>query len=346
MRKEVSLILDSLTEAAEDDFVFVSEMRYKDYVIEFFKGTQDGKYYWQAEYDGEDRKLSNFNIWVTARGISLYSEDEKGYLTKEDVVSKAKEWIDKQKRKWNDSLTEAAETYIETGRGNPWADSVKEEVSYILPDSGFNANAELIDDNRYNTTWSYFGDCITTVDGCGDGECEVVWDATQMAGVIAESYIYLGEKKLINAPKEAHSRNVICGVYKRELIGIIYNVDNDMHYFFDIDNLENNIEVDKKEVRAWKFDSLTEAVIEEERILAGGNKMKKERDIQRLEKITELLYEALDILYDIEDPDEIFNSHQALEVIDTYSSINASLDELLSDLSAYFEELAFIHREE
>jgi len=246
MRKEVSLILDPLTEAAEDDFVFVSEMRYKDYVIEFFKGTQDGKYYWQAEYDGEDRKLSNFNIWVTARGISLYSEDEKGYLTKEDVVSKAKEWIDKQKRKWNDSLTEAAETY----RGNPWADSVKEEVSYILPDSGFNANAELIDDNRYNTTWSYFGDCITTVDGCGDGECEVVWDATQMAGVIAESHIYLGEKKLINAPKEAHSRNVICGVYKRELIGIIYNVDNDMHYFFDIDNLENNIEVDKKEVRA------------------------------------------------------------------------------------------------
>jgi hypothetical protein len=120
---------------------------------------------------------------------------------------------------------------------------MRKEGSYILPDSGFNANAELIDDNRYNTTWSYFGDCITTVDGCGDGECEVVWDATQMAGVIAESYIYLGEKKLINAPKEAHSRNVICGVYKRELIGIIYNVDNDMHYFFDIDNLENNAEV-------------------------------------------------------------------------------------------------------
>ena len=74
--------------------------------------------------------------------------------------------------------------------------------------------------------------------------------------------------------------------------------------------------------------------------------MNKERDIRRLEKMAELLYEALGILYDIEDPDEIFNSHQALEVIDTYSSINASLDELLYDLSAYFEELAFIHGEE
>jgi len=74
--------------------------------------------------------------------------------------------------------------------------------------------------------------------------------------------------------------------------------------------------------------------------------MNKERDIRRLEKMAELLYEALGILYDIEDPDEIFNSHQALEVIDTYSSINASLDELLYDLSAYFEELVFIHGEE
>jgi len=104
MRKEVSLILDSLAEAVEDDFVFVSELRHKDYVVEFFKDTQDGKYYWQAEYDGKDRKLGNFNIWVTTRGISLYSEDEKGYITKEDVVSEAKEWVDEQKRKWEGRL--------------------------------------------------------------------------------------------------------------------------------------------------------------------------------------------------------------------------------------------------
>lgn len=74
--------------------------------------------------------------------------------------------------------------------------------------------------------------------------------------------------------------------------------------------------------------------------------MNKERDIRRLEKMAELLYEALGILYDIEDIEEIFNSHRALEVLETYSSITASLDELLSDLSAYFEELAFIHGEE
>ena len=79
MRKEGSLTLDSLTEAAEDDFVFVSEMRYKDYVIEFFKGTQDGKYYWQAEYDGEDRKLSNFNIWVATRN-GLINKKENGTI--------------------------------------------------------------------------------------------------------------------------------------------------------------------------------------------------------------------------------------------------------------------------
>ena len=80
-------------------FVFIGEMRYKDYVIEFFINKQDGKYYWQAEYDGEDRSLSNFNIWVTARGISLYSEDDEGYPTKEDAVAKAKEWINDQKRR-------------------------------------------------------------------------------------------------------------------------------------------------------------------------------------------------------------------------------------------------------
>lgn len=95
---------DSLTEDVaedlEDDFVFVSEMRHKDYVIEFFRHKQDGKYYWQAEYDGEDRKLSNFNIWIATRGISLYSEDEEGYPAKADVVDKAKEWVSKQKDRW------------------------------------------------------------------------------------------------------------------------------------------------------------------------------------------------------------------------------------------------------
>ena len=82
-------------EDTEDNFVFVR--RHKDYVI--FKNKQDGKYYWQAEYDGDDRKLGNFNVWIKTRGIRLYSEDDEGYSTKTDAVSKAKEWIDKQKRK-------------------------------------------------------------------------------------------------------------------------------------------------------------------------------------------------------------------------------------------------------
>ena len=93
--------------------------------------------------------------------------------------------------------------------------------------------------------------------------------------------------------------------------------------------------------------------------------MKKERDIQKLEKIAQLLNEALSSLYDIEDQDEIFNSKQAFEVIENYSTFNASLkalklvlkrsyklpiswllDDLLHDLVDYFEDLAFIHEKE
>ncbi len=71
--------------------------------------------------------------------------------------------------------------------------------------------------------------------------------------------------------------------------------------------------------------------------------MKKEKDIQKLEKIAKLLNEALKSLYDIEDQDEIFNSNRALEAISKYSSITSSLDDLLYDLTAYFGELTLIH---
>ncbi len=97
-------LTEDVTEDSEDDFVFLSDMRHKDYFIEFFKNKQDGKYYWQAEYTGEDRKLGNFNIWITVRGISLYSEDDEGYPTKAAAVSKAKEWVNKQKRRWNEGI--------------------------------------------------------------------------------------------------------------------------------------------------------------------------------------------------------------------------------------------------
>lgn len=70
------------------------------------------------------------------------------------------------------------------------------------------------------------------------------------------------------------------------------------------------------------------------------------KDIQTLEKIAKLLKEAFkSIMYDIEDVEEIFNSPQALKVIDKYSSITASLDDLLYELFNYFEELIFIHKE-
>lgn len=90
-------------EKTEEYDIFVGEMRYRDYVIEFFWNKQAGKYYWQASYDGEESRLGNFNIWLTVRGISLYSEDDKGYPTKAEAVAKAKEWVNKQKRRWGDS---------------------------------------------------------------------------------------------------------------------------------------------------------------------------------------------------------------------------------------------------
>ena len=68
------------------------------------------------------------------------------------------------------------------------------------------------------------------------------------------------------------------------------------------------------------------------------------KDIQKLENIVKVLKEALKNLYDIEHQDEIFNSDRALKVISKYQSINVSIDELISDLVAYFLELKSIHK--
>lgn len=72
--------------------------------------------------------------------------------------------------------------------------------------------------------------------------------------------------------------------------------------------------------------------------------MTKEKDIQALRKTTKLLIEAFISLDDIEDKEKIFNSNQALKAISKYPSINASLDDLLSDLVAYFLELKNIYK--
>ena len=72
--------------------------------------------------------------------------------------------------------------------------------------------------------------------------------------------------------------------------------------------------------------------------------MRKEKDIQTLKKITKLLEEVFISLGDIEDVEEIFNSDKAIEVIKKYPSINASLDDLIHDLVAYFGELRTMHK--
>lgn len=73
--------------------------------------------------------------------------------------------------------------------------------------------------------------------------------------------------------------------------------------------------------------------------------MKKEKDIKILENIAKLLKETFKELNEIDDPNEIFNSDKALKVISKYSSINASLDELLYELVSYFQDLVFIQKE-
>ena len=72
--------------------------------------------------------------------------------------------------------------------------------------------------------------------------------------------------------------------------------------------------------------------------------MRKEKDIQVLRKITKLLVEVFISLDEIEDVEKIFNSDKAIEVIKKYPSINVSIDELISDLVAYFLELKRIYK--
>ena len=122
----------------------------------------------------------------------------------------------------------------------------------IPVDVGLRDNYETINDDSYNTNWYYFGDCISTVDGNypdeddeeywdyygpdGADEDAPYWDATEMAQSLEKAKVYLGKKNLIDAPKEALAKNVVCGVIEDRNIGFVYNIDNDIHYFFDIDS--------------------------------------------------------------------------------------------------------------
>ena len=71
----------------------------------------------------------------------------------------------------------------------------------------------------------------------------------------------------------------------------------------------------------------------------------KNKDIQTLEEIVQLLKQAYKSIHNIEDTDVIFNSEQAVKVIEKYPLITMSLDELLYELGAYFEELSLSDRE-
>ena len=144
-------------------------MRHKDYVIEFFKNKQDGKYYWQAEYDGEDRKLGNFNIWITARGISLFSEDDEGYPTKADAVAKAKEWVNKQKRRWNEGIDKnmnpepednGDEEYYYNGKGNYKFTGLKEDIDRAIKRGYFKESKGLNESKPLNESFNKVTDNI------------------------------------------------------------------------------------------------------------------------------------------------------------------------------------------
>lgn len=106
-------------------------------------------------------------------------------------------------------------------------------------DAGFSDNPEIETSNKYNCKWFYFGNCISTVDE------DEFWDTTEMAQALEEAVIYTGDKNLVDAPKQALSKNTICAVINNS-IGVIYNWDNDIHYFFDIklnESLNENIQL-------------------------------------------------------------------------------------------------------
>ena len=146
---------------------------------------------------------------------------------------------------------------------------VKKELD-IPVDVGLSANYETIEDDSYNTNWYYFGDCISTVDGNypdeddeeywdyygpgGADEDAPYWDATEMAQALEKAKVYLGKKKLVDAPKEALAKNVVCGVIEDRGIGFVYNIDNDIHYFFDIDAITNNKNTNNKTKHFVGFD--------------------------------------------------------------------------------------------
>jgi len=108
----------------------------------------------------------------------------------------------------------------------------KDFLKMSIPvDSGMNIDNLEVCSKKYSS-WYYFGNCINTVD------TDNLWDATDMSQVIFDSCLYLDEKNLYSGdrklPKQALEKEVITAVNEKQKIGIIYNTNNDIHYFFDV----------------------------------------------------------------------------------------------------------------
>jgi len=135
-----------------------------------------------------------------------------------------------------DDIIKLIKRYYTTGRLN---ESSENKIN-IPFDSGMNTSNLKTCSNKYSS-WYYFGNCIDTVD------IDNLWDATEMSHVIFDSCLYLDEKNLYSGdrkiPRQVFEKNVITAVNEHQKIGIIYNIDNDIHYFFDVNN---NNKIDKK----------------------------------------------------------------------------------------------------
>ena len=117
------------------------------------------------------------------------------------------------------------------------------DIFDVIEDIGINENNIRKDNisqgNRYKS-YEYFGNCINTV--------PKIWNPTQMANVIYDSILLNdknllsklrnGDKKIpIKLQKELSKNDFICGVNMYQRIMFIYVINQDIHYFFDANDI-------------------------------------------------------------------------------------------------------------
>lgn len=136
------------TKVKDEEYEFLNEYKYNDYSIEIFKGPED-KYYWQASYIGDERRMSNFNVFVEARGIELNLMSEEGYGSKDKAYDKAKKEIDNQKIKWNDSNSKFKDNGLHNidyiiAKGKRYPTETVGQVEKFLAVNSFSKNTRRI----------------------------------------------------------------------------------------------------------------------------------------------------------------------------------------------------------